>query len=254
MLRFLNSNVYLANELTNDIPGDVWTTSYPACVNDYDAAGIYESSILHKFKYEDFQKNPRFILDKEEIMFSWDEMEGFLMSWYDSCVQRKAISNCVDRVQWIKNYKSCYLLLDAATDVYEGSMNYYDALAVADLQKYSRTANNVSYYVDLNKLNPVPEVSWMLEDYLKNGRKSVWSNYLTEYIRRNIKDMLYKQSIANRAHARRLDLGIHLDVEMTIDDVDFSKEEAVFYFDNPFSADFKTNYVHISDMCGEVDN
>jgi hypothetical protein len=41
---------------------------------------------------------------------------------------------------------------------------------------------------------------------------------------------------------------------MTIDDVDFSNKQAVYYFDNPFELDFHTNYIYIARMCGEVDS
>ena len=49
------------------------------------------------------------------------------------------------------------------------------------------------------------------------------------------------------------ELTIKLDVDMTIDDVDFSNKQAVYYFDNPFELDFHTNYIYIARMCGEVD-
>ena len=249
MLHFLNSNIYLANELTNDIPGDIWATSYPACVNDYDAPGIYESNTLHKFKYKEFQDNPKWILDKEEVLLGTRELDGFLLSWYDSCAQRRAISNCVDMVEWIRDYRNCYMNLYQATDAYEGALNYYDALALADLNTIDIIGDNNYYYVDMSKLNPIPEVSWMLEDYLKNDRKSVWKNYLTEYIRINIKDMIYRGRIGNRANAGFIPLQIPLDINMTIDDVDFSDERAVWYFDNPYKVDFKTNYAHIAQLC-----
>ena len=34
-------------------------------------------------------------------------------------------------------------------------------------------------------------------------------------------------------------------VALTIDDIDFSNPQSVFYFDNPFDVDFHTNYKYI---------
>ena len=92
MLHFLKSNIYLTNELSNDITDEVWTTDFPACVNDADAEGIYEGVKLNKFNYfEDLIAYPKFILDKKNVMLNRQELNGFVLSWYDSCVKRKAI-------------------------------------------------------------------------------------------------------------------------------------------------------------------
>lgn len=259
MLHFLKSNIYLTHELSNDITDEVWTTDFPACVTDADAEGIYEGVKLNKFNYfEDLAANPKFILDKKNIMLNRQELNGFVLSWYDSCVKRKAIGNCVDRVQWLNDYIYCYTFMYKHIKcAYEGALTYYEALASADLMSIDMDTlrDTTSYGVrNMDKLNPQPEVSWMLEDYLKNNRKSVWANYLTEYIRSNIRGMRYKRAIARRAPAGFPELTIRLDVDMTIDDVDFSNKQAVYYFDNPFELDFHTNYIYIARMCGEVDN
>ena len=65
--------------------------------------------------------------------------------------------------------------------------------------------------------------------------------------------MRYKRAVARRAPAEFPELTIRLDVDMTIDDIDFSNKQAVYYFDNPFELDFHTNYIYIARMCGEVD-
>ena len=259
MLHFLKSNIYLTNELSNDITDEVWTTDFPACVNDADAEGIYEGVKLNKFNYlEDLATNPKFILDKKNVMLNRQELNGFVLSWYDSCVKRKAISNCVDRVQWLNDYISCYTFMyKQIKHTYEGALTYYEALASADLMSIDMATlrDTTSYGIrNMDKLNPQPEVSWMLEDYFKNNKKSVWANYLTEYIRGNIRGIRYKRAIASRARGAMFpELTIQLDVDMTIDDVDFSNKQAVYYFDNPFELDFHTNYIYIARMCGEVD-
>ena len=123
MLHFLKSNIYYANELSNDIADEVWTTAFPACVNDFDAKGIYEGVKLHKFSFaDDLANNPQFIVDKKHVMFTDREMSSFTLAWYDSCVKRKAISNCVDRVRWLQDLKACYSLFYDKSNVYEGAI------------------------------------------------------------------------------------------------------------------------------------
>lgn len=254
MLHFLKSNIYYSYELSNDITDEVWTTEFPACVNDADAEGIYEGVKLHKFDYlKDLKDNPKFLLDKRNIMFDVVSMEGFILSWYDSCAQRRAISNCVDIVQWLQDLRACYTLFYEKSNVYEGALGYYEALAKSLLDSCIPHPEP-SYINRFNVLNAAPEVSWMLADYLHNNRRSVWNKYLTEYIRHNIRGMLYKGAIADRAFLHFNKLTLRLDEEMTIDDVDFSDEQAVYYFDNPYELDFHTNYFYIKRLCIEVDN
>ena len=257
MLHFLKSNIYYANELSNDIADEVWTTAFPACVNDFDAEGIYEGVKLHKFSFaDDFANNPQFIVDKKHVMFTDREMSSFTLAWYDSCVKRKAISNCVDRVQWLQDLKACCSLFYDKSNVYEGAIGYYEALALYDLDSLTmeriRDITSVSIR-GMDKLNPTPEISWMLADYLYNNRRSVWNKVLTEYIRSNIRGMLYKRAVAGRAGVGFPSFKIPLDINMTIDDVDFTNKQAVYYFDNPLDLDFHTNYVYIKRLC-EVDN
>lgn len=257
MLHFLNRNIYYTFELSNDIADEVWTTDYPACVNDEDGAGIYEGVKLHKFDYiKDVAHNPNIVSwfkDKQNIMFDRREMLVFCLAWYDSCVQRRAISNCVDMSRWMLTYSYCYEYFYEKADVYEGALGYYEALALSDLYKVLNEGSADSYVgIKMDKLNPIPEVSWMLADYIHNGRKSVWSAYLTEYIRGNIRGMLYKRGIMGRAWAGFPSVDIPLDLEMTIDDVDLTNEKSVWYFDNPYNLDFHTNYVYIKSLL-EVD-
>ena len=257
MLHFLKSNIYYANELSNDIADEVWTTAFPACVNDADAEGIYEGVKLHKFSFaDDFANNPQFIVDKKHVMFTDREMSSFTLAWYDSCVKRKAISNCVDRVRWLQDLKACYSLFYDKSNVYEGAIGYYEALALYDLDSLTmeriRDITSVSIR-GMDKLNPTPEISWMLADYLYNNRRSVWNKVLTEYIRSNIRGMLYKRAVANRAGVGFPSFNIPLDINMTIDDVDFTNKQAVYYFDNPLDLDFHTNYMYIKRLC-KVDN
>ena len=258
MLHFLNKNIYYTYELSNDIADEVWTTEYPACVNDEDGEGIYEGVKLHKFNYlKDITQNLDIVAwfkDKQNIMFNKPEMLVFSLAWYDSCVQRHAISNCVDMTQWIVDYDNCYKSFYERADVYEGALGYYEALAVSELHKtiFSEGHAGDLCGMKMDKLNPIPEVSWMLADYIHGGRKSVWSIYLTEYIRGNIRGMLYKRGIMGRAWVGFPSVDIPLDLNMTIDDVDLTDTKSVWYFDNPYNLDFHTNYCYIKRLL-EVD-
>jgi hypothetical protein len=224
-------------------------------VNDSDAAGIYEGVKLHKFNYcYELKNNAKFLLNKNNVMFNKYELAGFILSWYDSCAKRRAISNCVDIAQWVCDYISCYSRYYDKVDVYEGALGYYEALASADLSSIKTVSFGTTHYVEnIDVLNPIPEVSWMLADYLANGKRSVWSNYLTEYIRDNIRGMKYKKAIFDRAEAGLIALHIPLSETMTIDDIDFTDEQAIYYFDNPFELDFHTNYIYISSLLSKVD-
>ena len=65
--------------------------------------------------------------------------------------------------------------------------------------------------------------------------------------------MLYKRAVAGRAGVGFPSFNIPLDINMTIDDVDFTNKQAVYYFDNPLDLDFHTNYMYIKRLC-KVDN
>ena len=246
MLHFGNNNIYYSFELSNDIVDEIWTTDFPACVNDSDADGIYEGVKLHKFDTSDFVVNPdEFFKSHKNIAFTLGEMSAFLLSWYSDCVTSVFISNVVDMQDWIDSYIKCYEDIYCLEDIYEGASGYFDAIAAYRIHAYlHRTQNEpVLIKANLGKTSFVPEVSWMLADYL-HDKKSLWKDYLTEYIRKNIKDILYKRVAFNRAH-RAEQINIPLDSDLTIDDIDFSNSQSVFYFDNPFDVDFHTNYKYI---------
>lgn len=225
---------------------EIWTSEYPACVNDFDAEGIYEGVKLHKFNFKkDVTANPEFFKDKKNIAFKINEMTGFVFAWYDNCAQRRTIANVVDVSDWILDYQKCYKNIYWSENFYEGALGYYETLASHKLHEYIYRTQNEPVYVDgLGKLNPMPEITWMLADYLYNNHTSVWANYLTEVIRKNIRDIKFSKAMFNRACGADM-IVINLRDDLTIDEIDFTDPQAVLYFDNPFSNDFHTNFEYI---------
>ena len=257
MLRFCSTNIYYTAELSNDIADEIWTSEYPACVNDEDAAGIYEGTKLHKFDFnKDVVNNPDFFKDKNNVAFSMAEMIQFVLAWYDNCAQRRVISNVVSTPTWMSDYVLCYHRTFRAEHAYEGALGYYESLAKYRFMTDSLRLNQdrVNFVRSFEKMNLIPEVSWMLADYLTNKRTSVWASYLTEYIRHNVRDIAYKRIICSRAYSNMCDIRIDLNPNITIDDVDFRNEQAIFYFDNPFSNDFYTNFVYIRNLIAQYNN
>lgn len=255
MLHFCNTNIYLASELSNDIADEVWTTNYPACVNDSDAQGIYEGVKLHKFDFNELLNNTHFFDNKSNVALTIPKLNYFIFRWLDNCISRKTISNVVDVATWVSCYHACYKKVLVNTDAFEGALGYYESLMLYDFHQYLYLPVSYKPYHSksgIDKMNLIPEISWMLADYLHNGRKSVWANYLTEYIRGNVRSILYKIGMMKRACDSMVNLTINLHPKITIDDVNFTNPQSVYYFDNPFDNDFHTNYMYINQLISTV--
>ena len=98
-------------------------------------------------------------------------------------------------------------------------------------------------------MNVFPEISWMFADYLSN-RNSQWKHYLTDYIRKNVRLLLYRQTVSNII-SPIIDTKITLDKNISIENIDWSNKNSVFYLCNPLDNDFHTNYTFIKQLVDE---
>lgn len=255
MLSFCNTNLFYTFELSNDFADEVWTTEFPACVNEFDGESIYEGVKVNLFKYKDLINNPSFILDKADVMLTIDEMMDFVFTWYDTCVKRKLISNCITKSEWMLDYINCYKNTYEKSNTYEGALGYYESLALYKINFWCTDLGvKIPDLITLDNIEGIiPEISWMLEDYIVNNKSSIWEDYLTEYIRNNIRRINYKKALLERIN-NFIKLDINLNPNLTIADVDLMNPQALFYFDNPFYDDFHTNYIYIDKLLSKLRN
>ena len=251
MLYFCNSNIYLTNELSNDITSEAHTTDFPACSPEGDATGIYEGVVLHKFNASSIAgKAHEFFKYKQSVAFQKHELKQFVTDWYKDCVTKHRISNCVDIDVWFDDYIECYLrqykLLE---NVIGNALGYFETLALYDLQNTDKTYTGAAF--NLSKLNPQPEISWIISDYFKN-KSAKWKTKVTEFINKNIYSMIFHKADIEKLGVKCFNLTLPLDIVSSPEEIDWKHEQALFYLCPPFgSGDFYTNYVYLKRLVDE---
>lgn len=249
MLHFCNTNIYLTNELSNDIADEVWTTQYPACIDSNDGPGIYEGVQTHLINIQKdiIGKEREFFQNKHAVMLPIPELKVFVKNWYEKCKRANQITVNIDINKWFEQYVTCYKnYYTAIMNVDESGLGYFETLALYDLLNASGEFTGTFSFA---RMNVFPEISWMFADYLSN-RNSQWKHYLTDYIRKNVRLLLYRQTVSNII-SPIIDTKIILDKNISIENIDWSNKNSVFYLCNPLDNDFHTNYMFIRQLVDE---
>ena len=253
MLHFCNTNIYLLSELSPDLADDIWVTRVPHCVQNGDIKGIFEPANVHLFNFYELS-NPTFLRDKRAIVLDKRELITFLIAWYDSCILRKVLSGKVtDLSDWTLQYFDCIRSrMNDEIDAFEGALGYYESVGRHD---YLQSANMDRDYtpLDLTKHNAPPELSWMFADYLKWGNKS-WVNVLNAHIQQTAREVRF--AIADLPTPRVLGVnvgnfsinGYPIELNKTVEDIDWDDEGSINYIINPFDKDLHTNVRALYDL------
>lgn len=243
MLHFCNSNIFYSGELTNDIADEVWTDEVLACKN-YDIDGIYEGVKVHKYTFEELEKDKEFFKNKTNIFMSWSTLRVFVYNWYEHTVG----GDSAECTRWLRLYKDMYVSSLISTNVWVNGMGYFEALALHDLN----TPQAVRCTTPLPIPTQVPEFSWAVADFYRNGG-SVWEDFINSVIQKNVRSFLYKAGNIHMYDAPLLTTHIpSTALNITIRDIDPKDPKALWYFHNPFGPDFHTNVFYIKEILQEV--
>ena len=100
--------------------------------------------------------------------------------------------------------------------------------------------------LDLTKYNAPPELSWMLADYIKNGNKS-WVNVLNAHIQQTAREVRFAIADLPTPRVLRVDAGrfaidnYPIELNQTVEDINWEDEGSINYIVNPFDKDVHTN-------------
>ena len=245
MLHFCNTNIYLLSELSPDLADDIWVTDVPHCVNEGDIKGIFEPANIHLFNFLDIS-NPTFLRDKRAIALRKKEFIYFIMEWYESCVKRKVLSRgVVDFSDWtVQYFDFIRSKTNSEIESFEGALGYYESVG---RHNYLQTdKGDINYSLDLTKYNAPPELSWMLADYIKNGNKS-WVNVLNAHIQQTDREVRFAIADLPTPKVLGVDAGrfaidnYPIELNQTVEDINWEDEGSINYIVNPFDKDVHTN-------------
>lgn len=247
MLRFCDTNVYYSFELSNDICNEIWTTEYPACVDQSNGEAIYEGVECHLITNDELYGTD-FFEDKQAVALDQRSMVDFVVSWFSACAQHKLISNDIDIAEWCTSYSNCYEKYYEDINTFDGALSYYEALAMYENHEFRnawvRDEKKLRFNFGANQV--IPELSWMVYEY-KKYRKTIWENYLNEIIKSNILNVKYKINLLSSQGTLYINPLVPLDDDLTIDKIDLDDKDSLLYFCNPFKPEFDTNYLFIKD-------
>lgn len=246
MLHFCNTNIYLLSELSPDLADDIWTTHVPHCVNEGDIKGIFEPANIHLFNFLDIS-NPTFLRDKRAIVLNKKEFIYFLIEWYDSCTRRKVLSrDVIDLSYWTLQYFDFIRSrFNSEIDAFDGALGYYESVGRHYYLQTNESEDNYSP-LDLTKYNAPPELSWMLADYIKNGNKS-WVNVLNAHVQQTAREVRFAITDLPTPRVLGVDVGrfsidsYPIELNKTVEDINWEDEGSINYIVNPFDKDVHTN-------------
>lgn len=248
MLRFCDTNIYYSYELSNDICDEIWTTNFPACVDQNNGEAIYEGVKCHLIK-EKGAVHKSFFDDKHAVALDLKTFINFLIAWHSSCIQNKLISNSIDIATWCTAYNNCYDKYYESINIFEGALSYYEALAVYESKEIRGTYDKFGEHIrfDFNFDSVIPELSWMLYDYKKYG-KTIWEDYLNKVVKSNILNIRYKIALLESQGTIIARPSVPLDDSVELSTIDLNDEGSLIYFCNPFKPEFDTNYLFIEEL------
>lgn len=249
MLDFCNMQIRLTCELSNDVADEVWTTEVPATKdNPREGYGIYENVKIHLINpKQDIAGHEKefFNSGKYNLFLRRTEFSLFCMRWFAACIDYGLLSDkdCIRIIEWSSCYKTNFSLYYNDLLKQKDVLGYFDSLAINDLFLEDPESGEHSIHWDFSEVSVIPEVSWMLADYLNNGN-TLWKDYLTSYVRNVVRETKFKLNMLPFAH-KFIKLPINLSENIRLDQIDFKDEHAWMYFHNVLNEDFKTNVVFI---------
>ena len=236
----------MLSELSPDLADDIWTTHVPHCVNEGDIKGIFEPANIHLFNFLDIS-NPTFLRDKRAIVLNKKEFIYFLIEWYDSCTRRKVLSrDVIDLSYWTLQYFDFIRSrFNSEIDAFDGALGYYESVGRHYYLQTNESEDNYSP-LDLTKYNAPPELSWMLADYIKNGNKS-WVNVLNAHVQQTAREVRFAITDLPTPRVLGVDVGrfsidsYPIELNKTVEDINWEDEGSINYIVNPFDKDVHTN-------------
>ena len=258
MLSFYDNEVYFDFEI--NVYDEFYATTAPYC-NKKDAANVFPKlKLFDKINKANMVENG----EAKRFLFTPAEYRGFIKAWCEHTTVQKMYNwdYAVFYVEYVNTLKDISRIDDECgfyggwnSDLENGVFNEIKNSIVANIRVSDMTESPIV----INSMCE-PEYSMKIEDALyalKHGISSVYTNEVNELIQYNIRKMLLVKKLYENFSAGEdksiFQADIKLDPTMTIDDIDYSNPNCIFYFYYySFLPGFSTNLLHLKRVLEEM--
>lgn len=251
MLSFYNTKILYNIEL-GTVHNGYWVTELPFCKREevsevFPNAKVFDS--IHYTKLADTNNNQR----PNIILLTPEEYRAFVVDWINHSVTNKLYN-------WDANsfFMEYFNTIKTAAKV--GELHGYYGKWLEDDGAFDTYATDRVINMDVpaaGAVSPIiidnmcePELSLKIEDVLyalKHGDDSLYTAEVNALVRRNVSKLGFsKELYSSMMGTDLIKLDIDLDLEITIDKIDYDNPQAIYYFYYySFLPGIRTNLVHL---------